>query len=363
MAYCAMATQAYEIRVPWGAAPGDTVEFSSNDSLMRATIPDDAFEGDMFVVTVESARIPEDAKPEMPSPGGATPNTERVYCHVPDGASPGDAIEVQANDGQWFSVEVPTGAFPGMSLEVDLPLQTERVLSTGSSSISRRASSDQLAYSAHELRVPQPVEGYSFYRGQHVQMLRSNGQYSNGVILEVLDWIWLDQPMYRCRIGDRDGLYEKNMTDADISARGSQPGFDYAAGDVVLVPRKCDGRTVLATVLEPIYANGEPSYRLRLDAQEADAEACHVGVELHSEEDVKIKMLCAPRGAFVVGQLVQVRGEDGSYDQLARVVQLDATSVAGLTYVCRFVPDGWGLGTCTGTVTVCNGNTTHEYEP
>ena len=54
-------------------------------------------------------------------------------------------------------------------------------------------------------------------------------------------------------------------------------------------------------------------------------------------------MQAAPGSAFFVGQLVQVRGADGSFGQLARVWDLEVTPGAPLTYLCRHVPDGWGF--------------------
>ena len=49
--------------------------------------------------------------------------------------------------------------------------------------------------------------------------------------------------------------------------------------------------------------------------------------------------LSAPRHAFQVGQLVQVRGNDGRYDRLARVTDLEAGARGVLEYRCRLVAD------------------------
>ena len=67
-----------------------------------------------------------------------------------------------------------------------------------------------------------------------------------------------------------------------------------------------------------------------------------------TEDELRILASAAPGSAFFVGQLVQVRGADGGFEQLARVFDVhraaDADGVTRLAYACRYVRDGWGFG-------------------
>lgn len=69
--------------------------------------------------------------------------------------------------------------------------------------------------------------------------------------------------------------------------------------------------------------------------------------ETRTEDELRILTSAAPGSAFFVGQLVQVRGADGGFGQLARVFDVhraaDAEGVTRLAYACRYVRDGWGL--------------------
>ena len=117
---------------------------------------------------------------------------------------------------------------------------------------------------------------------------------------------------------------------------------------MVRVARLSDRRVVFATVLEPCFVEDEPSYRLLLAPANAaeTTRACTDGepaVETHSEDDIRMKSTTAPGSAFFLGQLVQVRGADGAFNQLARVCDLQVTPGQRQRYVCRLVADGWGM--------------------
>lgn len=357
-----------ELEVPAGVCGGDNIEFVCNDKRVLAEVPPGLLPGDVFHVDVD----------EADSIGGATVDTatiEQLTVKIPSGIVEGDSIEVQAHDGSWFVVEVPTGFKSGMSLELALPgtllaapalseaptgapassptaLTATSALTTVSSSPPSPASPAgpaTIVYPSDELREPAAEPGEAFFVGQHVTMRRTNGRLSNGVVLGVLDAY---ETLYRCRIGDHAGTLEKNCTEGEIQRATPPPGFAYTPGDMVRVARQCDGRVVLATVLEPTFVEDDPSYRLRLEAADEEDEhgAC---VETHSEEDVALQTTAAPNSGFAVGQLVQVRQQraDGTpaFSQLARVVDFvlsgNTTHEQGvrLVYRCRHVQDGWGF--------------------
>ena len=128
----------------------------------------------------------------------------------------------------------------------------------------------------------------------------------------------------------------------DIGPVRPPPCFVYAIGDMVRVARHRDRTVVLATVLEATYADGEPSYRLRLEAAPGEPRDHAAAVETHPEEDVRLKTEAAPGGAFFLGQLCQVRGVDAAFTQLVRVCETEVRA-GRLAYVCKHVADGWGF--------------------
>ena len=293
----------------------------------------------------------------------------RVELCVPPGLSGGAEVEFVVFD-TLQRCHVPDGLCEGESFQVICDIDISEASCGGYCT----KSAAWRMYNADELRCPRPEEGAAFYRGQHIEMRRSSGKMSSGVVLDILHAF---ETIYRCRIGDHSQTLEKHCTAADIGPVTPCPGFQYARGDMVRVARLSDGAVVLATVLEPTYVDGEPSYKLRLApeggvrgdgelssssqqtaAADADAVMAPV-VETHAEEDIRLKTESAPGGAFYVGQLVQVRarphhhpaGAGGERDasqegeefmQLARVCDMQVKA-GRLAYLCEHVPDGWGF--------------------
>jgi len=359
------------VSVPAGIRGGDTIAVSVLSGEVLVVVPDGLVEGDTFHVALTDAGDSRGL--------GAAPSELTVL--VPEGCLPGDCFSVHAC-GATFDVEVPDGLLPGMEMAVLLPSGEEEEAAaapakanlanapasevdsgatelapsvTRGASCLRGASSPTSfapihahihAYDAQDLRVPIPEPGYAFYVGQHIQLLRNSGRFSNGVVLDIIDAY---ETLYRCRIGEPGGTLEKNCGEDDIRSPQATPGFDLCIGQMVRVERHRDGRVVLATVLEPTYVDDEPNYRLKLepaDDLELAAAAGPSCVEVHAEDEILLKTSSAPGSSFTVGQLVQVRGVDGRFTQLARVYDLEISSglhATHLNYLCRHVENGWGF--------------------
>ena len=360
-----------ELEVPRGCSGGDEVDFMSSERRMSVEVPAGLSPGDKFVVAIP----------------------HQLTVVVPEGVHAGEEISVECDDGETtFLVKVPDGLVAGMEFMVDGPsarreldgVRTKLIEEepTGSFSLRRSGSpsSDDSStepsagtnddasnsasadtakgvrlHAAEELRVPSPEPGREFYIGQHVLMPRKGGGASNGVVLDIIDGF---ETLYRCRIGDSNtGSLEKYCTEDEIRPSTPPPGFEFFVGQMVRVTRRtADGRAALATVLKATFVRdgdddeGEAGYELRIEADPLameDAAASPV-FELRTEDELRILTSTAPGSAFFVGQLVQVRGADGGFEQLARVFDVhraaDADGVTRLAYACRYVRDGWGFG-------------------
>jgi len=384
------------VEVPAGVSGGDTIEFASEgrDEMNQVVVPEGLCQGDVFEVDVpheepevEAAsfrtpasadEIQEQEHVEVHGEAGAAA-MEQLVVVIPEGVGSGDAIEVVSSGGSRFVVEVPPGLGSGMELSVSVPCDTlsgsppegsaaRGDAPTGHGEAHWEAYGESHAspgrvpktdcgsslhiYPSEELREPSAEPGYRYYAGQHIRMPRKRGGFSDGVVLEVVDTF---ETLYRCRIGAKQPgteALEKHCLEDEIMPSRPQPGFELCVGQMVRVARLSDRRVVFATVLEPCFVEDEPSYRLLLapaDVAEAtfsSADSAPV-IETHSEEDIRMKSSTAPGSAFFLGQLVQVRAENGAYTQLARVCEFHVSPGQKVKYVCRTVADGWGIGIST----------------
>jgi hypothetical protein len=368
-----------DVCIPPGIAGGDELLFVVAETTHHCVVPEGLCEGEVFQVLVDAEACDATAPPSTLQTDNSIASGEttlfsteaELHVEVPVGTVTGDSIEVQASGGRRFVVEVPDGLVAGMTMVVSLPPSASSVAPRASPKAARRRrepSADaggevERLYDSEVLRAPEPKEGHAFYAGQHIQMRRSSGRFSSGVVLDAHDAF---ETLYRCRIGDHTATLEKWCTESDLRAVEALPGFEYAVGAMVRVARACDGAVVLATVLEGLYVDDEPSYRLRLEPAPGESTvlvgACREGgvahtsggrarptaaVETHAEDDVRIKTQSAPSCAFHVGQLVQVRSgadADGAslFNQLARVRDTEVRA-GRLMYLCKHVPDGWGF--------------------
>ena len=228
-------TTAYSVEVPRGSRGGEEIEFvdsSGGEQLLRVVVPDGLSEGDVFEVQVEVHEPVEEAQGEnecesrshsafnmvkaecdLDAAGaGGTPATEQLTVVVPDGAKPGESIQVFSSGGSCFLVEVPVGVHSGMEISVcvidesshepppavnsqssvqaagSVEAPTCHDDASSSSSAPLGACASMRICEAEELRVPVPRPGYKFYVGQHIRMPRAAYPgFSEGVVLEIID--------------------------------------------------------------------------------------------------------------------------------------------------------------------------------
>jgi len=216
-------------------------------ATLEVIVPDGLVAGDTFAVTTADGIefdviVPEacgsGALLEVDRPVGAGPAAETMLITVPDAVGPGDTISVSAQ-GRCFDVIVPDGVGPGDELEVSVP--AEPVRSPVSPS---KAARQQLAAETTSIAVGQEVEvsgqdrirslatvveeihgaellyrvrlagsgllrtvseydvkilRSSLFVGREVNVRRSDGQRSEGHIIEIIDGY---QVMYNVRIPD-----------------------------------------------------------------------------------------------------------------------------------------------------------------
>ena len=136
------------ITVPEGARPGDRLQIPLADGTsMEITVPEGSQPGDSLSFSTEQAPPPEKASggwfggrekpapaappaaPPAPEPapaakkggwfgGRAKPATSTVMVTVPEGAHPGDQLQIPLPDGTSLAITLPEGARPGDNLEV-----------------------------------------------------------------------------------------------------------------------------------------------------------------------------------------------------------------------------------------------------
>ena len=148
----------------------------------------------------------------------------RVELCVPPGLSGGAEVEFVVFD-TLQRCHVPDGLCEGESFQVICDIDISEASCGGYCT----KSAAWRMYNADELRCPRPEEGAAFYRGQHIEMRRSSGKMSSGVVLDILHAF---ETIYRCRIGDHSQTLEKHCTAADIA---SQEGEEF-----MQLARVCD---------------------------------------------------------------------------------------------------------------------------
>jgi hypothetical protein len=176
------------------------------------------------------------------------------------------------------------------------------------------------------LRTPRPEEGCRYYVGQFVQLLRSSGEWSGGVVLELMHGI---ETMYRCRLGE--GVLEKLVGEEEVREPRPDEGFRSCKGEIVQIDRPngmLELATITATSTDTSRSRPERWYSCRVHPSATTPDAV---VESIHEDD-----LLPPRPqagcAFYVGQLVQAHRPDGSWT-LARVLEFEMIGYS-LGYKC-----------------------------
>ena len=113
-----------EITVPEGSQPGDSLSFSTEQAPPLEKASDGWFGG-----REKPAPAAPPAAPPAPEPapaakkggwfgGRAKPATSTVMVTVPEGAHPGDQLQIPLPDGTSLAITLPEGARPGDNLEV-----------------------------------------------------------------------------------------------------------------------------------------------------------------------------------------------------------------------------------------------------
>ena len=185
---------------------------------------------------------------------------------------------------------------------------------------------DVRTFRTDALREPHPEEGCRFYVGQPIQMLRTSGDWTEGVVLELMHGY---ETMYRCRLGE--GRLEK-MCEDEVRLPQPDDGF-LCRGQTVQLLRP-NGLLELATVTGNTQLDREgigrtePWYSVRLHPSSTMPEAL---VETVHEEDLQLptpQLGCQ----FYVGQLVQGQVSIGTWT-LMRVLEFEMVGY-GLGYKC-----------------------------
>ena len=179
------------------------------------------------------------------------------------------------------------------------------------------------------LRVPRAEAGCRFFKGQFVQILRSSGEWCNGVVIELMPHGF--ETLYRCRLGE--GILEKLLSEDELREPVPDEGFQYCRGQVMQVERPT-GLLELATItgckLDKSRHRPEPWYTCRMHVSATTPTS--VSETVH-EEDLRVP---TPQAgcAYYVGQLLQAKRSDGSWNTLVRVVAFEMVGYS-LGYRCH----------------------------
>ncbi|KAL1519157.1 hypothetical protein AB1Y20_003417 [Prymnesium parvum] len=177
---------------------------------------------------------------------------------------------------------------------------------------------------AHELRFPEPEQGFAFYVGQKVQIHRTAGVWSGATVLEALDGF---NNYYKCRLGE--GSLEKNVEEDFVREPIPDEGFSFYVGQPVEI------RLAKGDVWEP--ATVSSTFR----GMRSDSEAMYKCALLRKENVIETApqdRLRVPRPQpgcdFYPNQLVQMLQPGGTW-ALARIIDVTVGSVP--IYECKLV--------------------------
>jgi hypothetical protein len=384
---------ACEVTVPDGLSEGDAFDVQLGSQMFEVVVPPGVSAGEVIVLDVATEQQGVEPLPQPPPqppvaqlvevtvPGGVS--SGQTFCveletgavfevECPPGLQEGDTMEVDVSDADPSPAVAPSSTASPPRPEPP-PMSTSAAQSAGSPTLASPAkcggsrfgdrfgsarfkqhyqsrgtsgmasspggslgggspsSLDVRTFRTDALREPQPEEGCRFYVGQPIQMLRTSGDWTEGVVLELMHGF---ETMYRCRLGE--GLLEKMCGEDEVRVPQPDDGFRFCRGQTVQVQRP-NGLLELATVTSNTKLDRqgiglqEPWYSVRLHPSATQAEAL---VETVHEEELQQPM---PQlgCAFYVGQLVQGQVTIGTW-QLLRVLEFEMVGYK-LGYKCAII--------------------------
>ena len=189
-----------KVVVPAGLLPGDTMTIAFGPEEFTIEVPDGVYAGDEMTVDLPTT---EDSPQEA---------TATVTVVVPDGCYPGDEFTVEF-EGLTFNIAVPDGFGPGLELDVEVPAAHAEP-----EPLSRKQQQQQQKRQQEKAGYKDP--GYKFKPGQRVELLRSDGAFSPGTIIEGFEGV-LDVH-YKVQLDN--GLFKEAVPEEELSEQCCEVG-------------------------------------------------------------------------------------------------------------------------------------------
>lgn len=166
------------VAVPEGLSSGDQMTVSADGQEFTVFVPEGCRAGDEVSVDL----------PVVEQSPGADCTMERVQVEIPVGVTVGEAFDVVAAWGGTFTVAVPEDCAAGDVIEIELPAAPAS--ETGGDAVAAGgggSSADPAAASVRDASAAGSHEwasGPMHPVGKHVSVLRTNGSYSPGVVVD-----------------------------------------------------------------------------------------------------------------------------------------------------------------------------------